>query len=95
MTDDDITIDWYVGTYSGLWKAWKGREGGVTVTYTETIDIDDVMQTVTLTKSQRLTTSTIQQQKQKYCNRTTTNIAEFVLPTSTLTQKHRDTNAPP
>lgn len=56
LTDDDITIDWYVGTYSGLWKPWKGREGGETVTYTETIDIDVVIQTVTLTKSQRLTT---------------------------------------
>ena len=33
---------------------------------TGTIDMDDVIQTVTLTKSQRLTTSTIQQLKQKY-----------------------------
>jgi hypothetical protein len=22
----DIQIDWYIGTYSGTWKPWKGRE---------------------------------------------------------------------
>ena len=34
---DNITIDWYIGTYSGTWKPWKGRVCGKTVTFTETI----------------------------------------------------------
>ena len=43
----NITIDWYIGTYSGTWKPWKGREQGKTVTYTDIIEQTDILQKVT------------------------------------------------
>ena len=39
----NVSIDWYIGTYSGMWKAWKGREQGKTVTYTDIIERSDIL----------------------------------------------------
>lgn len=61
-----VTIDWYIGTYSGTWRPWKGRDGGKTVTFTETVDFTDILQKVTLTKSMRLPSSIVQELKAKY-----------------------------
>ena len=63
----DIQIDWYIGTYSGTWKPWKGREGGKTVTYMETINRNDVIRKVTFTRSMRLSTATTATLKTLYC----------------------------
>ena len=65
-TGHNITIDWYIGTYSGTWKPWRGREDGKTVTYRETIDRTDVIQTITFTKGMRLSTKTVKELKAKY-----------------------------
>ena len=59
----DITIDWFVGTYSGVWKTWRGQEGGKTVTYTA---MTDILQTVPFTKVWRLPTATIATLKNLY-----------------------------
>ena len=58
---DTITIDWYIGTYSGTWKPWKGRVCGKTVTFTETIRMTDILQTVTFTKAMHLSSTTVSQ----------------------------------
>ena len=59
-------MDWYVGTYSGMWRPWKGREGGKTVTYTETVQDNQILQTVNLTKSMRLPPKTVTDLKAAY-----------------------------
>ena len=59
---DTITIDWYIG----MWKPWKGRVCGKTVTFTETIRMTDILQTVTFTKAMRLSSTTVSQLKEKY-----------------------------
>ena len=38
-----VEMEWMVGTYSGLWKEWKGREGGKTVGFTENISKEDII----------------------------------------------------
>ena len=43
-----VEIEWMVGTYSGLWKQWKGKEGGKTVVFTEKICKEVCAQTLHL-----------------------------------------------
>ena len=62
----NVTIDWYIGTYSGTWKQWKGREQGKTVTFTDIIQRSDILQTLTFTKAMRLPTATVTELKTKY-----------------------------
>ena len=68
-TGQNIIIDWYIGTYSGTWKPWRGRENGKTVTYTDTIDKKDIIQIITFTKGLRLSTTTVKELKMKYATK--------------------------
>ena len=52
--------EWMTGTYSGTWRAWKGREGKRSVMFTDEIPIQDVLQGVQFTKSNRFSPSTVQ-----------------------------------
>ncbi len=62
-----VQFDWYVGTYSGTWREWKGREGRQRVTFTDSVPFTDVIYTnVTFTKSKRLTPSVVTALKQLY-----------------------------
>ena len=62
-----VEIEWMVGTYSGLWKQWKGREGGKTVVFTEKICKEDIIYTnITFTPGKRLTPATIKALKTLY-----------------------------
>lgn len=42
---EDVQIERMVGTYSGSWKEWKGREGGKTVIYQDSIPKGDILYT--------------------------------------------------
>lgn len=39
----EIVIDWMIGSYSGVWREWKGREGRCSETYTEKIPYSDIV----------------------------------------------------
>ena len=62
----DIQIDWYIGTYTGIWRPWKGRDGRNTVTFTETIPKQDILRTVTFTKGMRLPGSLVSDLRSLY-----------------------------
>ena len=49
-----VAMDWYVGTYTGTWRIWKGRENGKLAVFQEVIELQDVLTAVELTKSMRL-----------------------------------------
>ena len=62
-----VEIEQMVGMYSGLWKQWKGREGGKTVVFTEKICKEDIIYTnITFTPGKRLTPATIKALKPLY-----------------------------
>jgi hypothetical protein len=51
-TDDNertATIDWLIGTYTGTWRVWNGREGKLSVIMTNEIAYSDIITTVTFT----------------------------------------------
>jgi len=39
---DEVVMDWYIGSYSGTWREWKGRDNGKTVVFSQTIKCDDI-----------------------------------------------------
>ena len=61
-----VVTDWYVGSYSGTWKIWKGRENGKPTIFQEVIKLQDVLATVEFTKSMRLSPKTVSTLKQLY-----------------------------
>ena len=55
VMQDNVIIDWMVGSYSGIWREWRGRSGGKAVIFSDTIKKEDILlRNVTLTKSHRL-----------------------------------------
>jgi len=53
--ENDIQMDWMVGTYSGVWREWKGRIEGKPVVFNDKIRKENVlMKHVTLTKGKQL-----------------------------------------
>ena len=63
VAENKITLAWYIGTYSGVWKAWKGRKS---TPITDEISLDNIVRKITFTKSMRLPQSVIQSLKQEY-----------------------------
>ena len=58
-----ITIDWFIGTYSGIWKLWKGRNGQ----YRDDINVKDVLyRNIIFSKSMRLKAATVADLKKVY-----------------------------
>ena len=63
VTGETITIDWFIGTYSGDWKLWKGRHGQ----YSDDIHVKDVLyRNIVFSKSMRLKASTVLDLKKIY-----------------------------
>lgn len=54
LTEKPLVIEWWVGTFTGTWKEWVGREDRKRVVYTEQIDETDILCEVTFTPSRRL-----------------------------------------
>ena len=64
-----IEMDWMVGSYSGHWKEWKGREQGKSVIFAESIPFQGIILTpITISKSMKLSTKTITQLKELYAH---------------------------
>jgi len=59
-------MDWYIRTYSGIWKEWKGRDQGKPVVFSHTVENKDILKTVTLTKAMRLKPEAVQDLKSIY-----------------------------
>ena len=55
VMQEEVMIDWMVGSYSGSWREWRGRSGGKAVVFTDTIKKKDILLcNIALTKSRRL-----------------------------------------
>lgn len=55
-----------VGSYSGIWKAWRGRANGKTVRFTDKIPFSDVMTKVEFTKGMRIPPKSVIALKELY-----------------------------
>ena len=66
VTNDGVVIDWYVGSYSGTWKAWKGRVDGKSTIFQQNVKLEDVLSKVELSKSMRLSSKTVAALKELY-----------------------------
>ena len=63
----DVLLDWYMGTYSGSWRWWKGKKDGQMFVYTDRIPVEDiVMRHIPFSKSMRLGAATISSLKEAY-----------------------------
>lgn len=67
IREKDVEIGWYIGTYSGLWKKWMGREDGKVIQITDNIPKKNIiLRDIALTKSMRLPQQTIATLKELY-----------------------------
>ena len=67
VIENNVKIDWLIGSYSGNWREWKGREQGKTVIYSETLPLKNILlYPITLTKSMKLPLKTIAELKELY-----------------------------
>ena len=59
-----VVMDWYIGSYSGTWREWKGRDQGKSVVFfSQTIENSDILKTVSFTKAMRLNPQTVKDLK--------------------------------
>ena len=63
---NNATTEWYVGTYSGTWKQWRGRKDGKAVIFTDVIPFKNILTKVHFTKSMRLPSEIISTVKDLY-----------------------------
>ena len=62
-----VKLEWMIGTYSGTWKEWRGREDGEQVVYTDVIPRTDVVyHPINLTRSMKLSSQTVSELKKIY-----------------------------
>lgn len=62
-----VTIEWLMGSYTGKWREWKGREGKEVVIYTDEIERKDIIhRNIQLTSTMHLTLSDVKILKEKY-----------------------------
>ena len=67
LTGREVMFDWMVGTYSGTWKEWRGREDGKPVIFSDSVPVEDVVYgPITLHKSKKLPPQTIKELKEVY-----------------------------
>lgn len=60
LRDEEITVEWFMGSYSGTWKEWTGRVNGKRVVYTDTIQNKDIIQTsISFTPTMHLPTAIV------------------------------------
>ena len=43
ISSTTVIINWYVESYSGTWKVWKGCENGKPMIFQEVIKLEDVL----------------------------------------------------
>ncbi len=62
-----VTIDWYMGKYSGTWRWWKWKSNGEEVVYTDDIPIENiVLRDIVFKKGMQLDPSIISTLKAAY-----------------------------
>ena len=61
-----VVMDWYIGSYSGTWREWKGKVQGKSVVFFATIENSDILKTVSFTKAMRLNPQTVKDLKSIY-----------------------------
>ena len=67
ISPQEVVLEWLVGTYSGTWREWKGKEGGKTVVFTDTVATTNIIHTdIQLTSSKRLSPSVVKVLKTLY-----------------------------
>jgi len=64
--NNNLTIDWFIGTYSGYWKEWKGRHEGKLIVLDEIAVEDIVLSSISFTKSWKLPPKTVTVLKELY-----------------------------
>ena len=62
----DLEIEWMVGSYNDPWKIWKEKKGKEYVTWREVIPTDAVLFPVSLSKTERISSSEIVKLKTAY-----------------------------
>ena len=43
LTGREVVFDWMVGSYSGTWKEWRGREDGKLVVFSDSVPVEDAI----------------------------------------------------
>ena len=67
VMQEEVMIDWMVGSYSGSWREWRGRSRGKAVVFTDTIKKKDILLcNIALTKSCRLKSDQVTCLKELY-----------------------------
>ena len=66
ISSTTVIINWYVESYSGTWKVWKGCENGKPMIFQEVVNIEDFLAVVEFTKSRRLSPKTVSTLKELY-----------------------------
>lgn len=67
ITKKEVEFDWMIGTYSGTWKEWRGRQNGKRVVFSDSVPFKDVVHApINLTKSKKLPPQTVSELKEKY-----------------------------
>ena len=64
-----VEVEWYVGSYTGVWRVCTQRKGRATVPWRETIPKESIHFPVNFTKSHRLLKSFIIKLKETYKNK--------------------------
>ena len=67
--ENSAEVEWYVGSYSGVWRVCKKRSGRTTVPWRETIPKESILFPINFTKSLRLSKSCADKLKQAYQNK--------------------------
>ena len=63
LTDMDVIVEWWIGSYSSTWEQWKERGVVITETFTRNAIIHS---RITFTKALRLPKDTVQKLKLAY-----------------------------
>ena len=63
-SDSEVKIEWWIGTYTGTWRALTKKDGRKTVLWTESVPTASIISEVSFTKSSKLPKA-IKEQLQK------------------------------
>lgn len=65
--EQDVTIDWMVGSYSDTWREWRGRIGREPIMFSDTIKVSNILlRNITFTGTHRLRPKTVLELKEIY-----------------------------
>ena len=67
VTTYKVEFEWMIGTYSGQWKEWRGRQDGIPVIFTDSVPLTDVLyHPIEFTKNKKLGPQTVAKLKEAY-----------------------------